>query len=228
MLADTDLSDPDHKPESVKVLATVFKNGKEYSKKIYTVHSSEHLINQTTSEQGFAFDKVQKYNADFQEFVDVDRNVEIKNLDRFQIYMSATETLHHTHSQETHQIEHVPVQNEQGGLLSLVQSKAPGVLEEHKKTGTIQIESRRLLVKVCISDLVEKHGFYPSSAEKLALAKRIITTFPPLRVQVEGKGGGFEHFYDPSSHSGFLELRLRNIRRKLEAGQRPASCVSLC
>lgn len=29
-----------------------------------------------------------------------------------------------------------------------------------------------------------------------------------------------EHFYDPSSHSGFLEMRLRNIRRKLEAGQR--------
>lgn len=40
-----------------------------------------------------------------------------------------------------------------------------------------------------------------------------------------------EHFYDPSSHCGFLEMRLRNIRRKLEAGQRrytkrKKSCVS--
>ncbi|KAL0149226.1 hypothetical protein M9458_055460, partial [Cirrhinus mrigala] len=70
--------DPDHGPESVKVLAMVFKNGKEYSKKIYTVHSSEHLLNQTTSEEGLLFDKVQKYNADFQEFADVERNVEIK------------------------------------------------------------------------------------------------------------------------------------------------------
>ncbi|XP_016326358.1 uncharacterized protein LOC107676349 [Sinocyclocheilus anshuiensis] len=29
-----------------------------------------------------------------------------------------------------------------------------------------------------------------------------------------------EHFYDPSSHSAFLELRLRNTCRKLEAGKR--------
>ncbi len=36
--------------------------------------------------------------------------------------------------------------------------------------------------------------------------------FSPLKSQ--------EHFYDPASHSGFLEMRLRNIRRKLEEGQR--------
>ncbi|KAI5625900.1 hypothetical protein C0J50_14454, partial [Silurus asotus] len=38
-----------------------------------------------------------------------------------------------------------------------------------------------------------------------------------------------EHFYDPSSHSGFLELRLRNIRRKLEAGKhRYKKCKVSC
>ncbi|KAG5286773.1 hypothetical protein AALO_G00018610, partial [Alosa alosa] len=76
---------------------------------------------------------------------------------------------------------------------------------------------RRHLVKVLISHLVEKHGFYPPSAEKLALAKGIITTFPSLRVQIDGNGEEYEHFYEPASHSGFLEMRLRNIRRKLEA-----------
>ena len=29
-----------------------------------------------------------------------------------------------------------------------------------------------------------------------------------------------EHFYDGVSHSGFLEMRLRNLRRQLEEGQR--------
>lgn len=29
-----------------------------------------------------------------------------------------------------------------------------------------------------------------------------------------------EHFYDPLSHTGFLEMRLRNVRRNLEEGQR--------
>ncbi|XP_029901883.1 uncharacterized protein LOC115355283 [Myripristis murdjan] len=134
--------------------------------------------------------------------------------------MSSTEALPQTNAGEAHQIQHVPVLNESGGLQSLLQSKAPEILEEHKKRGTLKIESRRLLVKVCISHLVEKHGFYPPNAEKLALAKSIIDSFPSLKVQIEGKGDGFEHFYDPSSHSGFLEMRLRNIRRKLEAGQR--------
>ncbi|XP_030299178.1 uncharacterized protein LOC115597434 [Sparus aurata] len=37
---------------------------------------------------------------------------------------------------------------------------------------------------------------------------------------VSGGGEGFEHFYDPLSHTGFIEIRLRNIRRSLEEGQR--------
>ncbi|XP_041925401.1 uncharacterized protein LOC121689569 [Alosa sapidissima] len=179
------------------------------------------LINKTMSEQpGFAFDRVQKHNSDFQEFVDVDRNVEIKNFDRFQIFISSAKALPQTNAGEACQIQHVPVPDEQGGLQSLLNSKTPEILEEHKRTGTLKTESRRHLVKVLISHLVEKHGFYPPSAEKLALAKGIITTFPSSRVQIDGNGDGYEHFYDPSSHSGFLEMRLRNIRRKLEAGQR--------
>ncbi|XP_059365629.1 uncharacterized protein LOC132104288 [Carassius carassius] len=36
--------------------------------------------------------------------------------------------------------------------------------------------------------------------------------YPPLFIQ--------EHFYDPVSHSGFIEMRLRNLRRKLHDDQR--------
>ena len=98
--------DPDHEPGSVRVLATVFKNAKECSRKIYTVHTLEQLITQTTSEQlGFAFDRVLKYHTDFQEFVDVDRNTAIKNFDRFQVFMSSTEALSQTNAGEAHQIQ---------------------------------------------------------------------------------------------------------------------------
>ncbi|XP_041944278.1 uncharacterized protein LOC121706515 isoform X2 [Alosa sapidissima] len=230
MQSDLETDDLALESEPVKVLATLFKNEKECSRKIYTVHSAEHLINKTMSEQpGFAFDRVQKHNSDFQEFVDVDRNVEIKNFDRFQIFISSAKALPQTNAGEACQIQHVPVPDEQGGLQSLLNSKTPEVLEEHKRTGTLKTESRRHLVKVLISHLVEKHGFYPPSAEKLALAKGIITTFPSSRVQIDGNGDGYEHFYDPSSHSGFLEMRLRNIRRKLEAGQpRYTKCKKGC
>lgn len=74
-------------------------------KKIYTVRCTEHLINQTTSDQlGFAFDRVLKFHTDFQEFVDVDRNIEIKNFDRFQIFLSTTEAPQ-TNTREAHQIQ---------------------------------------------------------------------------------------------------------------------------
>ncbi|XP_039673212.1 uncharacterized protein LOC120569406 [Perca fluviatilis] len=45
-------------------------------------------------------------------------------------------------------------------------------------------------------------------------------SFSPLKSQ--------EHFFDPASHSGFLEMRLRNIRRKLEEGQRRYSRHKRC
>ncbi|KAF1381066.1 hypothetical protein PFLUV_G00170600 [Perca fluviatilis] len=83
-------------------------------------------------------------------------------------------------------------------LQSLLQKKAPQILTEYETTGIL----------------------YPLSAEKLAVAKSIITTFPSLSVRVEGQGEGFEHYYDPVSHCGFLETKPRNLRRNLEQGQR--------
>ncbi|KAL7846280.1 hypothetical protein SRHO_G00212600 [Serrasalmus rhombeus] len=121
------------------------------------------------------------------------------------------------------QAQHTQVSQEHEKLRSLLEKKAPETLDELKTKGTVTEKARIKLVKVCISDLVEKHGFYPTSTEKVALAKNII---PSLRVQVDGKGEGFEHFYDPDSHSGFLEMRLRNIRQKLEDAVPPAAVSS--
>ncbi|KAL1250800.1 hypothetical protein QQF64_018596 [Cirrhinus molitorella] len=103
-------------------------------------------------------------------------------------------------------------------LLTLLEEKAPTVLREHGETKTLSISSRKFLVKVAVSDLVEKHGFYPSGSEKLALAKEIVSLFPSLRIQVP-----FGAFFDGPSHSGFIEMRLQNIRRKLQQNQRTYS-----
>ncbi|KAL3969371.1 PHD finger protein 20 [Sarotherodon galilaeus] len=89
-------------------------------------------------------------------------------------------------------------------LKSLLKRKAPQILKEYETTGTLSVPSKKLLVKTCIGDLVERCGYYPLSAEKLTVAKSIITTFPSLSVRVAGQGEGFEHYYDPVSHCGFL------------------------
>ncbi|KAI9522517.1 hypothetical protein NQZ68_035361, partial [Dissostichus eleginoides] len=146
--------------ESVKVLAVSFKNGKEIKRKIYSVQSTNHLLEPT------------------QEPVLLN------------------------------------------GLTDLLKKKIPEVFDELQTNGILTEKTRLKLLKVCISDLVERHGFYPSNTEKVVLAKNLITIFPQLKVQVGGYGEGFEHLYDPASHSGFLEMRLRNIRRKLEEVQR--------
>ncbi|XP_028449633.1 uncharacterized protein LOC114565647 isoform X2 [Perca flavescens] len=106
--------------------------------------------------------------------------------------------------------------------------KVPEIFDELQTKAIVTEKTRMKLIKVCISDLVEKHGFYPSTIEKVVLAKNIITIFPSLKVQIDGRGEGFEHFFDPASHSGFLEMRLRNIRRKLEEGQRRYSRHKRC
>ncbi|XP_052006258.1 uncharacterized protein LOC127660185 [Xyrauchen texanus] len=157
-----------------RVLATVFIDGKETWRKLFTVGSVGELINSAKTELSQQFHSTE-----------VSRTV--------------TTT----------------------GLLTLLEEKAPTILREHEDTKTLSISLRKLLVKVTVSDLVEKHGFYPSGTEKLALAKEIVSLFPSLRINVPfGENEGHEHFFDGPSHSGFIEMRLRNIRRKLQQSQR--------
>ncbi|XP_028265888.1 uncharacterized protein LOC114438607 [Parambassis ranga] len=95
-------------------------------------------------------------------------------------------------------------------LVVLINNKAPSVLAEYEKSGTLSLASRKLLVRTGVSDLVERRGFYPSNADKLMLAKSITTIFPSLKIKIQEANEGFEHFYDPVSHCGFIELKLRN------------------
>ncbi|XP_047185130.1 uncharacterized protein LOC118301910 [Scophthalmus maximus] len=201
--------------ESVKVLATIFKNGNELKRKS---QSTTELL-EKTSELGLVLDRILKFNTDFQEFTDVESSVQISNLDRFQVHFSEAPHLQ-TVPREVCQTQPTQVPDLQAGLRPLLEMKVPEIFDELQTKGIVTEKTRLKLVKVCISDLVEKHGFYPSTTEKVVLAKNIITIFPSLKVQIDGRGEGFEHFFDPASRSGFLEMRLRNIHRKLEEGQR--------
>lgn len=43
-------------------------------------------------------------------------------------------------------------------LRALIESKAPSILNEYDKLGTLSVTSRRLLVKIGVSNLVERKG----------------------------------------------------------------------
>ncbi|KAK7150770.1 hypothetical protein R3I93_011892 [Phoxinus phoxinus] len=210
----------------LRVLATVFIDGKETWRKLFTVGSVGELINSAKTErsQQVSIDRILRFDEDFQEFIDIDVNSELKELDKFQIFYTASTTQDPLdgrvesllfHSTDVSRIVTTT------GLLTLLEEKAPTILREHEDTKTLSISLRKLLVKVAVSDLVEKHGFYPSGTEKMALAKEIVSLFPSLRINVPfGENEGHEHFFDGPSHSGFIEMRLRNLRRKLQQSQR--------
>ncbi|XP_051952529.1 uncharacterized protein LOC127622465 [Xyrauchen texanus] len=178
-----------------RVLATVFIDGKETWRKLFTVGSVGELINSAKTElsQQVSIDRILRFDTDFQEFIDIDVNSEVKELDKFQIYYTASITQDpldgRFHSTEVSRTVTTT------GLLTLLEEKAPTILREHEDTKTLSISLRKLLVKVAVSDLVEKHGFYPSGTEKLALAKEIVSLFPSLRINVPfGENEGHEHF----------------------------------
>lgn len=151
------------------------------------------------------------------EYTDVDTNVEIKDFDRFHMFLSTRGPLVEASLEEIIQNQpHTNRGEDSQPLQSLLMKKAPQILQEYETTGFLSVQSRKLLVKTCVGDLVERCGFYPLNEDKLALAKSIIATFPSLSVQVAGQGEGFEHFYDPASHIGVLETKLRNLRRNLQ------------
>ena len=90
--------------ESIKVLVTSFKDEKETCKKILYVNSAMDLVDQSLAQQtGCVLDRLLKYNTDFMEYIDVDTNVDVKDFDRFHVFMSARGPQMETCLRETNQ-----------------------------------------------------------------------------------------------------------------------------
>ncbi|XP_066554653.1 uncharacterized protein LOC136741940 [Amia ocellicauda] len=106
-------------------------------------------------------------------------------------------------------------------LRGRLEALAPEVIREYEKDSCFCELSRRKLIKIAVAYLVEEFGFYPTSAQKTMLAEHIVDLFPALRLCVPSAGiNGIEHLYDPISRTGYIETRLRNFRRTLEADKK--------
>ncbi|XP_015217537.2 uncharacterized protein [Lepisosteus oculatus] len=106
-------------------------------------------------------------------------------------------------------------------LRGRLEGLAPEVIREYEKDSSFCELTRRKLIKIAVAYLVEEFGFYPTSAQKTMLAEHIVELFPALRLCVPSAGiNGIEHLYDPVSRTGYIETRLRNFRRTLEADKK--------
>ncbi|KAM4527227.1 uncharacterized protein PAE49_024153 [Odontesthes bonariensis] len=227
------LNTQDNPPTSNKVLVTVIRNDIEVSKRVLNVTGTADLIEQTLSQQrDSVFHRLLKYNPEFNDYIDGDDDEPLKHLDRYQIILmeakqNEAEPLNAGEDHQSGLLEKESLRQtdsvhsfDAAGLMALIKNKAPTVLVEYEKSGTLSLTSRKLLVRTAVSNLVERRGFYPSSADKLMLAKSMIAVFPSLMIKIQEENEGFEHLYDPVSHCGFIEMKLRNLRRSLHDDQR--------
>ncbi|XP_042631726.1 uncharacterized protein LOC109104311 [Cyprinus carpio] len=91
-----------------------------------------------------------------------------------------------------------------------------------EKEKSITIKQRRALVRILVAFLIEKFGEMPTSDTKKAMAMALIEEFPCLK---DIRGNGYEAFYTPGRNhrpaTGFIEERLRNIRKRMRKLSRP-------
>ncbi|XP_028254191.1 uncharacterized protein LOC114453764 [Parambassis ranga] len=87
---------------------------------------------------------------------------------------------------------------------------------------SITSKERKLLVRLLVSHLIEKHGEMPPSDTKIALAMALIYEFPCLK---DDTGSSYGAWYTPGRKhrpaTGFLEERLRNVRKRMRSLIRP-------
>ncbi|XP_056449876.1 uncharacterized protein LOC130385402 isoform X2 [Gadus chalcogrammus] len=210
-----------------KSLVTIFLDDKEISKKIFQLESVEEIVDDCKSNATLLLDsellecdRILKFSPEFNEFIDIDCHDFVQHMDKFQVFFKTREASMLTEQSdavETNQIRD-PIGVET--LRAVLVRKGASVLADYEASGTLSESSRKLIVKIAVSELIERKGFYPQSEDKSKLARSMVALFPSLKIKMGEENEGFEHFYDPISHSGFLEIRLRNLRRNLQDDQR--------
>ncbi|XP_034074756.1 uncharacterized protein LOC117547947 [Gymnodraco acuticeps] len=85
---------------------------------------------------------------------------------------------------------------------------------------------RKCLVRILVSHLMEKFGESPTSETKKALAAALIHGFPSLKDESDSSSG-FGYWFTPGRNrrpaTGFLEERLRNVRKRMRKPARSQS-----
>ncbi|XP_016110551.1 uncharacterized protein [Sinocyclocheilus grahami] len=195
--------------DTPKTLVAVLLDEKEICKKLQHLKSAAEIIDASKCLLPCAaeYHRILQFNADFNEFIDTNLTEKVEALDKFQVAPKNTQEAGPSSQQKNH-------------LQALIESKGPSIFKDYEASGMLSETSRKVLVKIGVSALVEQIGFYPCNEEKRMLAESVVTLFSSLKIKMGEENEGFEHFYDPVSHSGFIEMRLRNLRRRLHYDQR--------
>ncbi|KAK7938984.1 hypothetical protein WMY93_002310 [Mugilogobius chulae] len=99
------------------------------------------------------------------------------------------------------------------------------VLEEYQRTETLTDATRRKMVNILVSHMMENHGHLPSKATREKYALGVVMAFPSLKDPFAKKG--YEHFYDATSGTGYISWRLKTVqRRRRQIASKPQSSPS--
>ncbi|XP_011861298.1 PREDICTED: uncharacterized protein LOC105558308 [Vollenhovia emeryi] len=88
------------------------------------------------------------------------------------------------------------------------------------ESGVVKPVERQELVRICCAGLIKinNDSLYPSNRLKTDLASQIVTQFPKLSSTLSGNG--YEHFYDSKTNQGFIEFRLKTMRKRLSPSKK--------
>ncbi|RXN34367.1 hypothetical protein ROHU_004056 [Labeo rohita] len=96
------------------------------------------------------------------------------------------------------------------------------IVESLDKDSFVTIKQRRCMIRILVSYLIEKFGETPSSETKKGLASALVQAFPCLHDKT---ASGYDTWYAQCRNNrpatGFIEERLRNIRKRLRRLRRP-------
>ncbi|KAL1007159.1 hypothetical protein UPYG_G00082830 [Umbra pygmaea] len=92
-----------------------------------------------------------------------------------------------------------------------------GIVDTIENKHCISLKERQAMVRILVSHLIERFGENPSAGIKVSLASSVVEQFPCLK-DCQGKGN--EAWFSPGRYhrpaTGFLEERLRNVRKRVE------------
>lgn len=83
----------------------------------------------------------------------------------------------------------------------------------------VSTDDRILINRICVDYWIKTIGYYPSSAQKIQMAKGIIAAFPELASSPDLPGEPYQAFRNPQN-TGFLDQRLKQLRKSLEPKDR--------
>ncbi|XP_051979219.1 uncharacterized protein LOC127640609 isoform X1 [Xyrauchen texanus] len=95
-------------------------------------------------------------------------------------------------------------------------SGGEAVLQEYQETETLTDATRRHMINILVSHMIDTHGQLPTKAIREQYAHGIVVLFPSLRDPYSKKG--YEHFYDAASNTGYIAWRMKTVHRKIRRG----------